>query len=337
MPPSDAEKSTARWAPWWGLVLRGLILSAALVFVAWGVRWHDMSDALRRAGFALPAVVVALNACMMSLRALRLRILLRGDLSFASSFVALLTSSAINNLTPFRGGNVARLWMLERAAGVTKSAAVALTLVENLLEVTVLAAIGFVASCFVIGQRWATLATPVVLSAAIAVLILLRLTTRRAADAATTARPRIGSPGWVEKGRQLLVRLEPGLRALSKPGVAAQALLLSLLAWICEATMILLCARSLGLQIPLPLATVVLLGINLALALPSTPASAGPFEGAAVAVLMLAGFAKAPAFAFAIFYHAIQVIPVTLVGVTVVLLTKRRQASQAGRLEHRIV
>ncbi len=196
---SGAEESTTRRAAWWGLGLRGLILSAALVFLVRGVHWHDMSGAIGRSGFLLPAVVVAMNACMMSLRALRLRILLQGNISFSSSFVTLLTSSAINNITPFRGGNVARLWMLERAAGVTKSAAIALTVVENLLEVLVLAAVGFAASWFVAGQRWAAVATPVVFSAAIAVLVLLRVTAGRAADSATAARPGLGCPGWIRE------------------------------------------------------------------------------------------------------------------------------------------
>jgi uncharacterized protein (TIRG00374 family) len=336
MAPSGVEKTPARPAPWWNLALRGVVLSAALVFLVRGVSWHDMSGAIERAGFLLPAVVVAMNAGMMGLRALRLRLLLQRKIAFPSAFVTLLTSSAINNITPFRGGNVARLWMLERAAGVTKSAALALTLVENLLEVTVLAAIGFASSWFVAGQRWATVATPVVLLTAIAVLVLLRITTGRTAGS-VAACPKLGSVGWLVKARQLLIRLEPGFRTLSQPGVPALALLLSLLAWTCEAGMILICARSMGLAIPFPLAMVVLLGINLALALPSTPASAGPFEGATVAVLTLAGFAKAPAVAFAIFYHAIQVIPVTLVGATLVLLAKRRQSSQAGCLEHRPV
>ena len=95
--------------------------------------------------------------------------------------------------------------------------------------------------------------------------------------------------------------------------------------------MILICALSVDLQISFPLAVVALLGINFALALPSPPSSAGPFEGATVAVLLLAGFSKAPALAFAIFYHAIQVIPVTLTGITVVLLAKRRRAQPTDR------
>lgn len=330
---TDADKTTGRLSPWWGLGLRGLTLAAAVVFLVRGVHWHDMTNTVRQAGLPLPSIVIAMNACMMGLRALRLRILLERKLPFASSFLALLTSSAINNITPFRGGNVARLWMLERAGGVTKSAAIAVTVVENLIEVSVLAAIGFAASLFVAGQRWATLATPAVFVAAVALLVLLRSTARRAVDATCEAYAPTVRGGWRQRLGQFLLRTAPGFRALCQPGVPAHALLLSLLAWTCETSMIVLTARAMGLQVSFPLAIVVLLGINLAMALPSTPASAGPFEGATVAVLMLAGVGKSPALAFALFYHAIQVIPVTVAGVAMLLLAKRHHSTQASRLQ----
>jgi uncharacterized protein (TIRG00374 family) len=334
---TDADRTTGPMGPWWGFGLRGLTLVAALVFLVRGVRWHDMADTIARAGLLLPSVVVVLNACMMGLRALRLRTLLERKLSFASSFETLLTSSALNNITPLRGGNVARLWMLERASGVSKSAAMAMTVVENLIEVSVLAAMGFAASLLVAGQRWATAATPTVFALAIALLVLLRFTagravgtTRQAADATARAGWRAWA-GWRQRVHQFLLQTAPGFHALAKPGVPARALLLSLLAWGCETAMIVLAARAMDLRISLPLAIVVLLGINLAMALPSTPASAGPFEGATVAVLMSAGVGKAPALAFAIFYHAVQVIPITLAGAAVLLLAKRRHATHASR------
>jgi uncharacterized membrane protein YbhN (UPF0104 family) len=93
---------------------------------------------------------------------------------------------------------------------------------------------------------------------------------------------------------------------------------LSVLAWVCEFVMIALCSRSLGEPIGPTLALVLLLGINLAIAVPSAPASAGPFESATVVVLTLAGFAKGPALAFALVYHAVQVVPVTIAGLAVV-------------------
>lgn len=326
--PRFAAEPAARRSSWGGLALRGLVLVAALVFLVQGVNWHDIAVAVKGSGVVLPSIVVGMNACMMSLRALRLRILLERRLSFTTAFVTLLTSSALNNITPFRGGNVARLWMIERATGATKSSALAITLVENLLEVAILALLGFVASWFATGQSWAVVAAPTVFVGTLVSLGLLVASTRHAPQSGGTASP--GRGGWIDKLRELRMRAEPGLRSLCRPGTPWRVALLSLLAWVCEATMILVCARSLGLTLPFPLAVIVLFGINLALTLPSTPASAGPFEGATVAVLLFAGIAKAPAVAFAFFYHAIQVLPVTLVGATVLLMTRRGRARTAA-------
>ncbi len=117
--------------------------------------------------------------------------------------------------------------------------------------------------------------------------------------------------------RALGERFALGVKTLREPGTLSSVLALSLLAWACEMVMVALCARSLGIPVGLALAPVVLLGINLAIAVPSAPASTGPFEGATVVVLTLAGIAKGPALAFALTYHAVQVIPVTLAGLVV--------------------
>lgn len=327
MPRSGAEPS-AQHAPWWAWAVRGLVLAAAMGFLVRGVRWRDIAVAVGRAGIVLPAVVIGMNACMMGLRAWRLRTLLDRRLSFGAAFITLLTSSALNNITPLRGGQVARLWMIERASGVTKSAALAVTLVESLLEVAILAVLGFAAAWLANGQTWALVATPLAFLVTVVTLGLLLTITRRAARGETCAPA--NRRGWLGKLQQLLIRAQPGFRALCKPGTAWRAVLLSLLAWACEATMVLVCGRAMGLSVSFPLAVIVLFGINLALTLPSTPASAGPFEGATVAVLLFAGIAKGPAVAFAFFYHAIQVVPVTVVGATALLLAKRGQARGPG-------
>lgn len=215
--------------------------------------------------------------------------------------------------------------MIERASGVTKSSALAVTLIESLVELAVLGLLGIGASWFVVGQRWAAVAAPTAFIATVSVLVLLRAKAKCAPNSGqsqTSTGP--AGPGRL---RGLLARLQPGFRALSVRGVPARALALSLLAWLCETLMIRLCGRSIGLPISFPLAIIVILGVNLALSLPSTPAGAGPFEGAVVAVLMLAGATKGPAVAFAFFYHAIQVVPVTTAGAAVLLFGRRRARS----------
>jgi hypothetical protein len=91
--------------------------------------------------------------------------------------------------------------------------------------------------------------------------------------------------------------------------------------------MILICAAAVGLPMSAALAAVALLGVNLAIALPSAPASAGAFESALVVVLGLAGTGKSDALGFALVYHAVQVVPVTLIGLLCAVGVDPRQVS----------
>lgn len=302
------------------VALRLVAVAVTGSFAFWGVRWREVADSVRNVDGILLALVVAMNASMMALKAARLRLLLGArKASFAFCFLALLTSSAINNVSPLRGGDVARLWMLSRNAGITKTAAIGVTVVEKLVDLLSLAVLIIVVYWFFPTQQWAKYAASIVLAGSAALLVTLSVTTARG--------PRIGRPepdtprGWGGlrcRVRALGARFAPGVTPLTERGVFAQAVVLSILAWGCEVVMVTICARSLGTPIGLALGPSLLLGINLAMVVPSAPAGAGPFEGATVVILSLAGVAKGPALAFALVYHAIQVVPVTIAGLAVV-------------------
>jgi hypothetical protein len=301
------------------ITLRAVTVLSTGAFVVWGVNWREVVDSLHNVDGALLALVVVANACMMGVKAVRLRLLLgprRASLGFC--FLALLSSSAINNVAPLRGGDVARLWMFSSNAGTTKTAAIGVTVVEKVLDLLSLAVLVVVVSWLVPAQRWAEYTSLVVLGAGTALFVAARFSARRErrseADVHVPERPgRLGS-----RMRALGEQLTLGVKAVGERGVLAQVMALSVLAWVCEFVMIALCSRSLGEPIGPTLALVLLLGINLAIAVPSAPASAGPFESATVVVLTLAGFAKGPALAFALVYHAVQVVPVTIAGLAVV-------------------
>jgi uncharacterized protein (TIRG00374 family) len=295
------------------------VLSAAFAFLVRGARWREVLETLRHANLALLWCVVALNGCMMSVKAMRLRLLAnRPETGLMAFFHALLMSSALNNVMPLRGGGVARLWMLERSAGMTKTAAVGTAIVESLVEILALAGLAVVASWRNPAQAWALASASGVFVLAVTSLIVLFWLARR--ERAAVAPVGSGNNQPVRRWRAalsgVLRRIEPGVRALGSRGVVLSALLLSVLAWACEIAMVVVCARAIQLRVTPDLAIVILLGINLALALPSTPASVGPFEGGVVLVLTLAGWAKGPALAFALLYHAVQVVPVTVAGLT---------------------
>jgi uncharacterized membrane protein YbhN (UPF0104 family) len=250
--------------------------------------------------------VVAINGLMLTIRAARLQVLLSpARASLADLLRAVLTSSAINNVFPLRAGDVARLYMLESCAGIGKSTAMAIAVVEKLLEVVVLAALALCATWFAPSQPWVLGTGAAALAVAVAALVILR----RMADGRSG---RI--PGFL---RPAAARIAPGMSVLRSSEATAETLGASLAAWSCEIAMIILCARAIGLHVAPVLAVIVLLGINLAMAVPALPANAGTFESAAAVVLVFAKVGKPTAVAFALLYHLVQVVPVTLAGLGV--------------------
>jgi len=297
------------------LLLKVSFVGAALLFLVRGVAWTQVARTLRGASALLLGCVIAINFGMMALKAGRLRLLLGKVPRFSSCFLAKLTAAAINNVLPLRGGDMARLWMLERHARITKSAAAAVAVVEVLFEMISLGVVALVGALAIHQQRWIVGTTLTLLvGAALPIWLVLRKgdAGRRPSDDPVWARSPAG------RIHVFLARIQPGLAALRSRRVVAAVVAMSLGIWLLEVAMIVLCGRAIHLPISPALATIVLLGINLAIALPSMPASAGTFEGGASLVLVLSGIAKGPAVAFALLYHAVQVIPVTIAGFAVV-------------------
>jgi len=80
--------------------------------------------------------------------------------------------------------------------------------------------------------------------------------------------------------------------------------------------------------LPWVAAPLVLLALNLAIAVPTTPGHVGAFEAAVVVALELLGCARPAALAFALVYHALMVLPVTAVGI--VVFWRLRRAAEPG-------
>lgn len=292
-------------------LLRAALPAGALALALRGVAWPAVTETLRGATVMPLLALVAVNGLLMTVKGARLRWLLGRAASLRCCLLAKLTASAMNSVVPFRGGDLARLWMLERHARISKTVAAAVAVVESLFELAALASVAL-AGGLLSHQRWATLASAVLASLAAVLIAVARGLARRPTPAPV--------PGGRtrDRWRRLRARIQPGLGPLGQSGVLGRVLAASLTTWTLEILMLVLCARALHLPIGPALAAVVLLAINMALAVPSAPAGAGAFEGAVVVVLTLAGVAKPAAVAFALLYHLIQVVPVVLAGALVV-------------------
>jgi uncharacterized membrane protein YbhN (UPF0104 family) len=278
----------------------------ACVFLLRSLDLVAVKKALSQARWSLVALAAGFILLGMWVQALRLRALLWPTKAIPAYRLTyyLLVSNAATNLLPARLGELLRVYLLRAREGIPAATTVAAMLIERILESVALLLLLLPTPWLVPtlppsvsrGLVWAGL----VLSAGlVAALVLSRL---RPKDGTATA------------GRRWLERLRDGALSLNRPRLLLQALGAALLAWVLEGLSITSILFALQIHAPRYAPVVVLLSINAAILLPSTPAQVGAFELGAVAGLRLVGVDEAHAVTVAILCHAVQFFPVTLLG-----------------------
>jgi uncharacterized membrane protein YbhN (UPF0104 family) len=277
------------------LVLVAVIVTLALRF-ARGLHWRAILAAL--AGANLPLLVLSAlgNAPLVWTKARRMRMLLGASSPSVGRLVALYFSSyAADNLVMSQAGLGLRVAYL-RLRGIALATAASAQAMEKAVEALGLA---LVAGPFVwlLGEpRW--LRQAIVWVAAAAVLALVT---------ALIALPRFGS--------SVTQNLAQGAAALKRPRAALAITTLTVAGWILEGLMVIAVLAAMHLDVPpLPAAALVLLAVNLAALVPGLPGNAGTFEVSCSLALAAVGLDATPALSFALLYHAVHTIPVTIAG-----------------------
>ena len=113
------------------------------------------------------------------------------------------------------------------------------------------------------------------------------------------------------------------------PRQLAASLAWSLVADAVEIAVIAVCLRGVGVTAGLVTSVTVFAGVNLAIALPSTPGNLGTLEAGAALPLVALGVDHDAALAFACVYRVVQWLPITVAGAIVWMI--RTGSSPAGR------
>ena len=218
-----------------------------------------------------------------------------------ASFVDLVrisyASGAVSNLLPARAGEAVRVVELNRRRGYPAGGLIAAQLAEKGIEAISLGLL-FGLAALLPGARWPPLGVAGGVAAG-AVVVLAALPRR--------------APGVA--GRFL-----HALRAVHADRSWIRSLLWSLLSDGVDLLLVGLCLRALGIDVHPAVWAMVLLSINLALLLPTTPGNLGVLEAGAVVALTAAGVPPERALAFALVYHAVHLVPGTLLGVIAISL-----------------
>jgi len=231
-----------------------------------------------------------------------------------------LAGGAATNLLPARAGDALRVYLLRSNEGIAVATTVGVAIGEYAVKAVTLFVLALPLPWLVEAQVPLPSTSRLLLIAGVVIAIVA------AAVYAYRRAHRPDAPAWL---RDLVVALDALSRG-SLGGIVAS----TLVAWLCEAVAITLVASALGHPIGLPGAILVLVTLNLALIVPSTPGRIGVYELAAGFGLTLLGVPESAAVAIALVCHLIQYVPTTLLGLAglpLALAARRHLVSQESR------
>lgn len=222
--------------------------------------------------------------------------------------VTALMSSTLNT-TPLFLGEAAGIVLLVARIGVSRAAALSVTVMDQLLvgiaKITVLSTAALLLTLPEwMRAGWETLIVGVVLLLVLCVLLAWQRTWLLA-HAERLLPPRVAS---------VIGSLGSALEPLRSPTRGGSALLLALAKKLAEVIAILCVQRAFGIALPFGSAVLVLAALNLATLLPLVPGNLGVYEGAVTLVYTRLGLTAEHAVSIAIVQHACYFVALALPG-----------------------
>ena len=305
----------------------GIALSAALLY--WALHGHldDVVRGLRGANWLLLAAAALGATLIFPLRARRWQTILHPvapGLSLGMLWRSTAIGMMINNILPLRAGELARAYALTRETPrVPFPASFASLAVDRvfdavvllLLMVVAILAPGFPEAAEIGGrsiESWAIGFAIVALAAASMLYALVFLP-----GALVGVFDRLSgrlAPALRDRARAALVSFADGLAVLRHPRLFGSVFLWTVAHWMLNAFAFWLGFVAVGLDAPYSAALMLQGIIAMGVAVPSAPGFWGAFEAFAIVGLGLYGISTEMAVTWAIAYHVVSFIPITIIG-----------------------
>ena len=298
----------------------GVVISLVFLYFAFkDVNWSDFLDSLLSINYLwlIPGAISVIAS--FAIRAVRWKMLLEPvqEVSYNKTFSSTMIGYMGNNILPFRLGDLVRAYSFSKDTGITKSTTIASLLLERILDlITTLGALGLVLSYFPRFPTWATrVGYATLLIVVILVLFTFFMQFKSEYVVRFTAFLLAPMPDkWASTVAKKIASFSEGLQIVSQYKKYFGLLLISVLHWPIYISIVWFTFQAFGYSYGIIESFVVLVFITFAVAIPSAPGYVGTFHGMVVASMALFGLAGDMARAFSVILHAVNYIPVTLVG-----------------------
>ena len=306
-------------------MILGLLVAVVLlgVFLS-GVDGPALLAALRTVNVGWLLVGSVLILVEWVARGVRWWVLLRAvdDEGPSAMISATLAGAAANTLVPLRGGDILRPVMLSIRRHIPLAAAISSTVIDRLFDLggvlLLLLALDFTlpvqAETSAAMENLRLAVHGAVGGGLLLVLLLVVSVSAPARELAVLGLSRLPSERLSARAVEVFDQIVAGVVVAGKPSRLVVAALLTALVWLCAVGAAEATQRSIGLDLPISAAILVVVTVNLAVSIPQGPGFVGVFQVAVEQALSLFAAPKGASQAVAILFWAVSFVPVTAIG-----------------------
>jgi uncharacterized protein (TIRG00374 family) len=308
-----------------------VLLAAVLLFYSLrGIEWRRVGELIVHAHAGWMTLALLLTTTTLFLRACRWRVLLSAEADVTVPDVFWATSAGYfgNNFLPARAGELVRTYMISAGYRLDLPFVLATAVCERIADAITLVLVAAVVLLTLPAQSGAFAETipvfAVLAISGVAAIIVLPLI----GPAAAGVLNRLPLPRRLRE--RLVAVFEQGLRGLRAfhhLGRLSAFCGFSTAIWILDAVATTITAKALALDVPLSVAFLLLAGLGLGSALPSTPGYVGIYQFVAVTVLTPFGLSRTDAIAYILVAQALSYVVIGVWGAIGIARYRRARRS----------
>ena len=311
------------------LALAGVLLYFSLRGIEWLRVWMIVRGA-KPLGVTMALGTMSLT---LFLRAFRWRVLLsaEGSVSIPLAFWATSAGYLGNNVLPARAGEVVRTVMISGRTGLSKAFVLTTALSERVVDAIALITISSIV-LLTLHERpgWlADAAKPFAVLGLCGVAAIALVPIFESLWFRLLARMPVPHR-FQEQVEHILRQGISGIRSFHDRSRLMRFLGLTAVIWFLDGVTTVLSAQAIGLSISLPLAFLLIAGLGLGSALPSTPGYVGIYQFVAVSVLVPFGLSRTDAIAYILLFQGLNYVVVLSWGLIGLGQQRRPALSKAA-------
>ena len=307
--PSKSWQAVKRWLP-------GVAISLIAIFILFRVvSWQELVESFSSINLATLALAVGLLILSLLVRTVAWRILLGNKPTLTDTFYIINEGYLLNNLLPFKLGEVGRAVLMAKAAKLKVLQVLSTIIIERAFDVGILAGILLAVLPLAVGAGWAKPTAIVLLVLVILGFALLFVASRNQETVLRWLEQKAGNRNWLKtKILPKLAALFEGLTIFQSIAKFFECLALYVLCWLIWTLVYYVVLRSFFPHLVFWQAAFLEGILAIGVSVPSAPAGLGVYEATMVGALSLFKISQGPALAFAILIHLIQVATTAIFG-----------------------